>query len=647
MRTLLLAIIALTGLTIAGHAALFIFAAATSHSGGGNLTFALPTGDFYHFMSASGSDSANGLAPTASTARTISATGSTYTSGTGAVSLALSGNPGLSVGEQFAISGLTGTGGYSSLNGTWVATAGTTGSTLNFTGPSSLGTTTITGGSLASSAPWATPNHALNCGDVIIASAGAYSTGQFGRNWGAVSNCPSTTGGIDGTGGVYFAVALCGGSDLASCTISGTGSGNPTTLVEYYGGQSNWAVEGFLVNSGGNTRGFGIRTINDACATGYISHHIASINNIVYNSSQAFGFNDCGKFAGTTTTNFADYTAVIGMVAQNANQDGICLGAIDFVGLGNYDTNAGTHAYMYGNFALNNQTVSGCVSLYDGEAFYVDLPDSHGFTQQMVFSNNIGVMSSRACITVTYNAATVDAATFLIYNNTCYDNDVGTGSDNDAEQINLNNSGNVAPFIISVTDNISLMPGATSSGGAKLYAMGSWSAYTSPSNVTVGAVSSNGKENIFKGQQTVCSDGSSITCDAGFNSMYWHFSAYPTGANTFIDPSFVNTADLLANHMGVPNCSGFENATQCMGWDSSTGTLTSLSVISDLVGTAIGSAPYYSSVSNKGYQLSSTTCGTSVADADYPSWLKGIVYLHWNGTSLTENAGLVTKPCGL
>lgn len=31
----------------------------------------------------------------------------------------------------------------------------------------------------------------------------------------------------------------------------------------------------------------------------------------------------------------------------------------------------------------------------------------------------------------------------------------------------------------------------------------------------------------------------------------------------------------------------------------------------------------------------------------YPAWLKGIVYLQWNGTSLTENSGLVTKPCGM
>ena len=56
---------------------------------------------------------------------------------------------------------------------------------------------------------WASPNHPMNCGDVIIAAPGAYRTSGIG-NFGTVSSCPSTSGGIDGTGGIYFAVLLCG-----------------------------------------------------------------------------------------------------------------------------------------------------------------------------------------------------------------------------------------------------------------------------------------------------------------------------------------------------------------------------------------------------------------------------------------------------
>jgi hypothetical protein len=67
---------------------------------------------------------------------------------------------------------------------------------------------------------WATPHHNVNCGDVIIALAGSY-TKSFGiNNWGAVSNCPSTSGGIDGAAGIYFAIVLCAGPYITSCPIS-------------------------------------------------------------------------------------------------------------------------------------------------------------------------------------------------------------------------------------------------------------------------------------------------------------------------------------------------------------------------------------------------------------------------------------------
>ena len=39
--------------------------------------------------------------------------------------------------------------------------------------------------------------------------------------------------------------------------------------------------------------------------------------------------------------------------------------------------------------------------------------------------------------------------------------------------------------------------------------------------------------------------------------------------------------------------------------------------------------------------------GPCAADPYYPAWLKGIVYLSWNGSSITENDGLITKPCSL
>jgi len=44
-----------------------------------------------------------------------------------------------------------------------------------------------------------------------------------------------------------------------------------------------------------------------------------------------------------------------------------------------------------------------------------------------------------------------------------------------------------------------------------------------------------------------------------------------------------------------------------------------------------------------GYQPPAPCAG----DAYFPTWLKGVVYLSWNGSSITENPGLITKPCGM
>jgi hypothetical protein len=86
---------------------------------------------------------------TASEALTVASITS-YTSGTGAVVLALASVHGLSSGNSFTISGATGGTNYSSINGTWTATAGTSGTALYFTITSPPGTLVIgTGASIA------------------------------------------------------------------------------------------------------------------------------------------------------------------------------------------------------------------------------------------------------------------------------------------------------------------------------------------------------------------------------------------------------------------------------------------------------------------------------------------------------------------
>jgi hypothetical protein len=78
---------------------------------------------------------------------TVTIASGTYTSGSGAVSLTMSSTAALAPGASFTLSGMTGTGAFAQLNGTWTATGGTAGTTVNFTAPTGL-TLTITGGNL-------------------------------------------------------------------------------------------------------------------------------------------------------------------------------------------------------------------------------------------------------------------------------------------------------------------------------------------------------------------------------------------------------------------------------------------------------------------------------------------------------------------
>lgn len=92
----------------------------------------------------------------------IASTGSTYTSGTGAVSLSMASNPlancfvtgssctHLTSGDQFTITGITGTGtDLGKLNGNFTATAGTAYNLVNFTIATGLNITSITGGAVS------------------------------------------------------------------------------------------------------------------------------------------------------------------------------------------------------------------------------------------------------------------------------------------------------------------------------------------------------------------------------------------------------------------------------------------------------------------------------------------------------------------
>jgi hypothetical protein len=474
---------------------------------------------------------------------------------------------------------------------------------------------------LTAATAWASPNHSLNCGDVIVAAAGSYPDLQ---GWGTVSNCPSASGGIDGRGGVYFATLLCGGPYVGSCYITTkTNTTSNTTAIEI--AANNWAVEGWYINTSGLGRAY------EAYACTYakgLLHHIAFINDISANNLDAADTDDCGQAHSTSvpSTVGVDYFATVGMIAQNSAQDPICLAAIDVVGPGVLDINAGTHYFIYGNFSYANQNTH-CRSMYDIEDYMFDTWDAHNVTTQGVIANNIGFDADRMCIQLVWQNLVSDAATIKIYNNTCFKNNNYTGGDYMDGEINLGSHANDMPYVTTVQNNLAYQPLSISSGGG---AVAAFAQYFTINKLTNGG---SGTENFFRANNSSCKLAHcNSTYDAEASGLVANL-----GTNTYTNPAFANTTDLLANRVGVPNCSGYTTTTACMGWDANTRTLTTPSIISDLV-------PAASGTSGKGYQKPSTTCA---ANADYPTWLKGIVYLQWNGSTLTENGDLVTKPCNM
>lgn len=79
---------------------------------------------------------------------TLTISSGTYNNTTGVVTLTMSAPITFSPGDAIVVSGLTGTGAFASLNGTFTALTGTTGSTVVYNAGAALGASTITGGSL-------------------------------------------------------------------------------------------------------------------------------------------------------------------------------------------------------------------------------------------------------------------------------------------------------------------------------------------------------------------------------------------------------------------------------------------------------------------------------------------------------------------
>ena len=136
---------------------------ATSGTSGASLAFSI----------------ASGLGTVSKTQNFSVSSITSYNSTTGEIVLILSSAHGLSVGATFAISGAIGGTNYSSINGTWIATTSTTGSTVYFTIATGLGTVVAGTGAIIPIVTGASASVAINAGTGIGLNAKVLVYGAF------------------------------------------------------------------------------------------------------------------------------------------------------------------------------------------------------------------------------------------------------------------------------------------------------------------------------------------------------------------------------------------------------------------------------------------------------------------------------------
>jgi hypothetical protein len=495
------------------------------------------------------------------------------------------------------------------------------------------------------STPWATPRHNVVCGDVIIAAAGSYSGGWQGGKWGTVSNCPSTTGGIDGAGGIYFAVLLCGGSDVMSCRQNG---GN---FEAFRIDQGHWAVEGWWGTQSTSGNGSCFSGENDTTLQQYIAfiNNIASVCDLGGFSTSGGPCSGCGSF---------DHIAAVGIVSYNAANSisAFCGSGAGFIP-GNPDSSTGTHIFISQYFGYYNTNAPGGCTVSgnptyphsDGEGLIFDTYGAgyttSGFNKPVVAENMVIWHSGNSCIQAfpQGDGSTNDKAQYTIRNVTCYAN----GQDPLANcampgaaggELFLNG---IYPAIAgggsyTVTNSIFLAtmgacgnsPGNLPTAGQPANFMGALLTGSAAHVVTLTDPPINISGNYLWSSYlpTNTSDVQAnvyVVNNSGGGPVFgapWVF-----GTNTYNDPGLASPTSLPA---ATPNCTGYTNVSSCMN--------TKYSVYAHITPTI---AP-----TTIGYQPPSVTCGS---DALFPPWLKGIVYLHWTGSAVVQNFDLVTLPCGL
>lgn len=492
------------------------------------------------------------------------------------------------------------------------------------------------------------------CGDAILVNSGSYTAGEFNQNFPTPSNCPSTSDGIDGMGGIYFVALVCAGADVMSCINDTTSSGGTAFWVN----RSNWAIEGFWAKTPPD--GSNCFIGNNFNTGGGVIHHVAFINNIVTQCGDS-GFSTSG---GGGPLASVDQTAVVGAVAFNAansqTNGAECGSAISIIPSNGPDTSAGTHVYIAG-FYLGYNTNTGAPGSpgcnvagghSDGEGIIFDTWGAgytpSGYLYQAAVEQGLIWHSGGSSVQIFPQAAAGanDRSQYFISDTTMYAGDQDTSGNGICRaDLHLHDiSPNVSPTTTSVYDIRNVIVLATvqtcgNLGGNPSYAMNinpEFSAVLNTAPITVtgnyifNSANGSGGYNTTNSNVFYTDTRSTNSCGSGTTRC----NNFPFGTNTYSDPGLGGISSLWST---APDCTGYTNVTTCM--------LTKYTV-------DVFAAPTIAPTS-MGYQKPSG-CSTKVlanGTNAFPAWLKGVVYLtasgFTNGATITMNPGLVTKPCGL
>ena len=439
------------------------------------------------------------------------------------------------------------------------------------------------------------------------------------------TSCPSSSGEIDGNGGINFVIVVCGGSHLGDCVLGGTTDNDAADISS-----NNWVVSGFKMSAPGQGRA----AFADGCnvASNVPRHHIAFINNVITNSGYGWLAGHCAG------TNVYDYVAFVGNIVQNSNNwiGYDCGSAVDLNGPNNLDATAGTHIYIAGNFGINNnaaQDTSNCPA--DHEFIMLDVMSNFPYTGQVVVNNNLWWKTAGHGFHINnFAGSSTSSMNIYVHNNTSFDSCATvptSGMDNCSE---FDMAFNSAKWAVSAQNNIARTNAASGLGGTPIFGVNFADVTSTQSPQPVFS------SNVAYGLSNTCQG----TCYPSSSNVYLVSCStapyYAPGTNTYSDPAFRNTSDLLTNWVGAPNCSSYTNTVACMGWNYNSQSATTNTPIYDL-------QPTLGGASGDGYQPP----GACAADALYPTWLKGVNYLVPPGsgviTTLTEAQGLMNRPCTL